>query len=566
MEFDTPSTDILDLLFDDSCGLLKDDLPQFGTDLPLDYLGLGSDGNGKQNFVGASEDSTNPNNSSNIIFDGVDLLSDNLFDSLLNNAQTAPLNEGEPPTKRQAFHSDHDYIAHKSPSEHSDSGVSSASDDFTSFSRLSPNSEKNMTDDQLEMFSAKFSPDSFDFSHNFNVSPFSDNTSDDLLTDDFAPDKLPKSCLSHTVDTTTADLEEYDFSLCGNDTDNISIDFDFDALQPPSLSPDLHTRGTQSVLLVNGSNRRVIPVQRASKKEVSLPFTMKDVDPNVTSTTHFPELRLTDEEKELLAREGVTLPTNLPLTRDEERVLKAVRRKIRNKISAKESRKRKQGYVDGLEQRVKMCTAENRELLKKVETLEKQNVTLITQLKRVQSLVNKSKMPAQASTCVMVLLLSFAFFVVPTLNPFGGEDENLTSLSGQTSSVRGKARSLLGHEASSSSESDEDPYGVSQRPAAPWDVAAADKFSTAVSEEAVKSVKKENPAVVRDSHKGEKVSSLVFTKEDPEKTEPTHIMSRDIKIEVFDFGVKPMSVEDMSNNENTTEEQSESDIEIDVEK
>ena len=130
----------------------------------------------------------------------------------------------------------------------------------------------------------------------------------------------------------------------------------------------------------------------------------------------------------------------------------------------------------------------------------------------------------------------------------------------------GKARSLLGHEASSSSESDEDPYGVSQRPAAPWDVAAADKFSTAVSEEAVKSVKKENPAVVRDSHKGEKVSSLVFTKEDPEKTEPTHIMSRDIKIEVFDFGVKPMSVEDMSNNENTTEEQSESDIEIDVEK
>ncbi|GFS11048.1 cyclic AMP-responsive element-binding protein 3-like protein 3 [Elysia marginata] len=565
MEFDTPSTDILDLLFDDSCGLLKDDLPHFGTDF-LDNLGLGSYGNGKQHFVGSplGPDLTNSNT---IGLNDVDLLSDNLFDNLINNAQTATLNEGEPPVKRQAFHSDHDYIAHKSPSEHSDSGVSSESDDFTSLSRLSPNSEKNMTDDQLEMFSTKFSPDSFNFSHTFDVSPFSDHTTDDFLAEDFTSEKLPNSCLTHTVDTTTTDLEDYDFSLCGNDTDDISIDFDFDALQPPSLSPDLHTKGTQSVLLVNGSNRRVIPVQRASKKDISLPFTVKDVDPHVTSTTHFPELRLTDEEKELLAREGVTLPTNLPLTRDEERVLKAVRRKIRNKISAKESRKRKQGYVDGLEQRVKMCTAENRELLKKVETLEKQNVTLISQLKRVQSLVNKSKMPAQASTCVMVLLLSFAFFVVPTLNPFGGEDEALTSLSGQTSSVRGKARSLLGHEASLQSETDEDPYGVSQRPAAPWDV--SDKFSSLVSEETVRPIKKEIMDLEVDSEKEEKPSPLLFTKEEREEVEPTHITSRDIKIEFPGLRGQTVSVAEVisnENNQNLTEEQWESDIEIDVEK
>ncbi|ESP05684.1 hypothetical protein LOTGIDRAFT_78588, partial [Lottia gigantea] len=104
-------------------------------------------------------------------------------------------------------------------------------------------------------------------------------------------------------------------------------------------------------------------------------------------------LRLTDEEKELLARENISLPTNMPLTKDEEKKLRTVRRKIRNKVSAKESRKRKVEYVDGLEHRVKLCTTENSQLQKKIENLEKQNMSMMAQLKKLQALVTSKSKP-----------------------------------------------------------------------------------------------------------------------------------------------------------------------------
>ncbi|XP_028917634.1 cyclic AMP-responsive element-binding protein 3 [Ornithorhynchus anatinus] len=133
-----------------------------------------------------------------------------------------------------------------------------------------------------------------------------------------------------------------------------------------------------------------------------------------------PRLILTEEEKRLLEKEGLTLPETLPLTKMEERALKHVRRKIRNKHSAQESRRKKRVYVGGLESRVSVCTAQNQELQKKVQMLEKQNLSLLEQLRKLQALVTQtSTKTSSTSTCVLVLLFSFCLVLFPTIYPLG---------------------------------------------------------------------------------------------------------------------------------------------------
>ncbi|KAM5308173.1 cyclic AMP-responsive element-binding protein 3-like protein 3 isoform 2-T2 [Glossophaga mutica] len=157
-------------------------------------------------------------------------------------------------------------------------------------------------------------------------------------------------------------------------------------------------------------------------------------------TGHCQELVLTEDEKKLLAKEGITLPTKLPLTKYEERVLKKVRRKIRNKQSAQESRKKKKEYIDGLESRMSACTAQNQELQRKVLHLEKQNLSLLEQLKKLQAIVLQStSKSAQAGTCIAVLLLSFALIVLPSISPFAS---NKAESPGDFAPVRVFSRTL----------------------------------------------------------------------------------------------------------------------------
>lgn len=132
-----------------------------------------------------------------------------------------------------------------------------------------------------------------------------------------------------------------------------------------------------------------------------------------------PELQLTEEEQKLLNQEGVTLPSNMPLTKAEERILKRVRRKIRNKQSAQDSRRRRKEYIDALENRAAACSAQNKELQKTVEQLEKNNMSLLAQLRQLQSLIKRTASKgAQTSTCLLIIIVSLALIILPSFSPF----------------------------------------------------------------------------------------------------------------------------------------------------
>ncbi|CAG9859422.1 unnamed protein product [Phyllotreta striolata] len=98
-------------------------------------------------------------------------------------------------------------------------------------------------------------------------------------------------------------------------------------------------------------------------------------------------LVLTEEEKRTLIAEGYPVPTRLPLTKAEEKSLKKIRRKIKNKISAQESRRKKKEYMDQLERKVEHLVTENSVYRQRIERLEDSNASLLGQLQKLQAIV-----------------------------------------------------------------------------------------------------------------------------------------------------------------------------------
>lgn len=415
-------TAILDMLFDQCDGVLKEEIPEIQT---LDFSSLG-------------------------------LMNNDLDDLFFNNDFFNKTDEKLSPVvpTNQITYNDHDYVMHPvtSPAS-SDSGVSVESGNG------SPRSDTiNTTDGQIMSGSPVSSPD-ITFNTDLCTSPGYQLSNSPGSGDGIGPLDF------ENLDFSDMDLETIDPNhLMHDNTDFLNEDVSIEL----SSHSDLMTFGTTTNTCTkpDGTTAKMVKIIKVSGD--TLPFTMKDIA-STSSQKHgsFPELKLTEEEKDLLAREGISLPTNMPLTKEEERQLKAVRRKIRNKISAKESRKRKMGYVDGLEKRVKWCTQENEALQKKVENLEKQNMSLLSQMKRLQTLLSvKSTRTAQASTCVMVLLLSFAFLIVPNFNPFRDQD-SMEDI--KNSPLPGNSRSLLHNSGEDTLQDASNPYGITMRPGVFWE-------------------------------------------------------------------------------------------------
>ncbi|XP_059608785.1 cyclic AMP response element-binding protein A [Phlebotomus argentipes] len=172
-------------------------------------------------------------------------------------------------------------------------------------------------------------------------------------------------------------------SLSSDDSEgNLSPDH-HGAPMSPQNAPALQATTRRSAVAATVANSSKIYSGVSTRQPIHTPLISSQ--PKGSTGT----LILTEEEKRTLLAEGYPIPTRLPLTKAEEKSLKKIRRKIKNKISAQESRRKKKEYMDQLERKVEILVSENSDYRKRVETLEGSNANLLNQLAKLQALINR---------------------------------------------------------------------------------------------------------------------------------------------------------------------------------
>jgi len=233
------------------------------------------------------------------------------------------------------------------------------------------------------------------------------------------------------------DLSEDILALLGDSTNNCAVGKDFSSQQSSfdlmDINPinvndlaaglDLETLNDLSAYLQSSEFHSTSSISSAGSEDgssdnLSAQGSPKSIHSSCSSDEPSGEAReelvLSKEELVLLKKEGLSLPKRYPLTKQEERTLKKIRRKIRNKKSAQESRRKKKVYMDQLEDQVKDVTAQNKTLQKRVKELEKENVSLQQQLRTLQNIFGRATRNTKATgTCLMALVLSVALIVSP---------------------------------------------------------------------------------------------------------------------------------------------------------
>jgi cyclic AMP-responsive element-binding protein 3 len=184
-------------------------------------------------------------------------------------------------------------------------------------------------------------------------------------------------------------------STCSSDSEAGELSPRRSAPSSPLHVPPYHTRTQLSFQSVSSSSTQHSLWTSSSSSNSPQPLFTSPIPSSGI-------LVLTEEERRTLVAEGYPIPTKLPLTKQEEKNLKKIRRKIKNKISAQESRRKKKEYLEHLEKRVEFVSMENITLRKKLDALESNNKSLASQLQKLQSLASRVTAEMQAATCIAV--------------------------------------------------------------------------------------------------------------------------------------------------------------------